>query len=194
MPKIVSEREKDLIYEDIYEGTINLIMKKGLKEITVDDIIKATKMAKGSFYKYYPSKEECLYDVILKYERKLLERMKPIFSEQLPKREKYKKVLQEVYLADDSLILYVKPEDIWVLIRKLPAEYIKKNQAKANFNFEYILKLFGLNRKKINMEVLDHLISSLHYIASRGGNTPERKVALELLVNSIVEYLINDKN
>ena len=194
MPKIVSRSEKDLIYEDIYEGTINLITKKGLKGITVDDIIKATKMAKGSFYKYYPSKEECLYDVILKYERKLLEKMKPIFSEQLTKREKYKKILKEVYLADDSLVLYVKPEDIWVLIRKLPAEYTKKNQTKAIFNFEYILQMFGINRKKIKMEVLDYLVSSLHYIASRGGNTTERKIALDLLVNSIVEYLINGEN
>ena len=148
-------------------------------------------MAKGSFYKYYPSKEVCLYEVIRRYERELFGRIKPVFSEPLPKREMFKKVFKEIYLADDSLILCVKPEDVKVLLRKLPAEYVGKEQTKAKLNFEYILQLFGLDRNKISMGVLDHLICSMHFVASQDGKTSEKKAALELLVNTVAEYLIN---
>jgi AcrR family transcriptional regulator len=197
MPKIISEHEKDMIYEAIYQSTIKLISKKGLKGITVDNITNDVKMAKGSFYKYHKSKEECLYYVITRYEQELLEKMKPVIAEPLSKKGIFKKVLQEIYLADDSLFLYIKPEDIKVLLRKLPAEYADELQTKSKLNFEYILQLFGLDRTKISMGVLNNLISSIHFIASQDNETPERKVALELLVNTVVEYLItgiNDKS
>ena len=194
MPKVVSDREKDMIYEAIYQSTVKLIPKKRLNGITVEDIINSVNMAKGSFYKYYQSKNICLYDVITRCERELFDKIKPVFSEPLSKREMFKKVFKEIYLGDESLVLYVKPEEIKVLMRKLPAQYAGKGQAKAKLNFEYILQLFGLDRNIISMGVLDHLICSMHFIASQDGETAERKVALELLVNAVVEYLISGIN
>ena len=69
MPKIISNREKEMILDAIYQSTIKLIKEKGLRSVTVDEITQNVNIAKGSFYKYYLTKEECLYQVIKRSER-----------------------------------------------------------------------------------------------------------------------------
>ena len=52
MPKIVSEKERKLIQEAIYEKTVRLIKDKGIRAVTVEDIVTAVGIGKGSFYTY----------------------------------------------------------------------------------------------------------------------------------------------
>lgn len=68
MPKIISEAEKQLTQDSIYEAGIALIRKKGMKHVTVDDIVNAVGIGKGSFYSYYPSIEELLYNIMKRAE------------------------------------------------------------------------------------------------------------------------------
>jgi|GEM_PF-6613484 len=54
MPKIVTEEEKNQLREAMYRETIRLIKIKGMKKITVEDIIHAVGIAKGTFYRIFP--------------------------------------------------------------------------------------------------------------------------------------------
>lgn len=50
-----------------------LFSSSGLKKTTVDDLVKAAGIAKGSFYKFYPSKEMLYMEIIESEERTLRE-------------------------------------------------------------------------------------------------------------------------
>jgi len=191
MPKIVTEHEKQMIQEAIYKNTINLIQKKGLKGVTVDNITATANMAKGSFYSYYPSKEECLYDVIRKCESEMFNKIEHVLSEQMPKKEQIVKLIHEIYLAEDSLVLYIKPKDLETLLRKLPPEYAERENKKSENYFERTLQLFEMDRKQVNRGVLSYLMDSLHFIASKRDEGMECQQALELIINTIAEYMAN---
>ncbi|MEL3909010.1 MAG: TetR/AcrR family transcriptional regulator [Treponemataceae bacterium] len=54
------ERKKEII-----EAAIKVFNKKGYKNCTMSDLIKASGLSFGGFYYYYGSKEEILYDIMI---------------------------------------------------------------------------------------------------------------------------------
>ena len=68
MPRKLTSEEIEAQKDFMYERTVKLIARKDIDSITLDDILDEVQMAKGSFYKYYPSKEIFLYEVIKKNE------------------------------------------------------------------------------------------------------------------------------
>lgn len=66
MPKF-SDTEYETIKTLIFDRGKELFIQYGLKKTSIDEIVQACDIAKGSFYKFYNSKEE-LYFQILKTE------------------------------------------------------------------------------------------------------------------------------
>lgn len=58
MPKTFSEQERSIIKKSMYSITSVLIRKKGLRQVTVEDVTKEANIAKGSFYSFY---NRCLF-------------------------------------------------------------------------------------------------------------------------------------
>lgn len=191
MPKIVTEHEKDMVREAMFTQGIELIRKKGVKRITVDDITIATQIGKGSFYSYYNSKEELLYSIIKKSESRMFERVEAVLSENANLNERLVKVLKEIYLAADSIVLYVSPSDIELLLRKLPAEVADREASKSNNYFSRTLSLCGIDESRCEMDVLAYLMNALHFVGSTDMSFGERgrEKALDLLVHAIADYM-----
>lgn len=191
MPKIVTEREKNLVREAMFTKGIELIRKKGVKRITVEDITNATHIGKGSFYSYYNSKEELLYSIIKKSESRMFERVEVVLSEHISLKERLVKALKEIYLAADSIVLYVSPSDIELLLRKLPAEATDREAIKSNDYFSRTLSLCGIDESRCEMDVLAYLMNALHFIGSTDMSFGERgrDKALDILVHSIADYM-----
>lgn len=191
MPKIVTEHEKDMVREAMFTQGIELIRKKGVKRITVEDITSATHIGKGSFYSYYNSKEELLYSIIKKSESRMFERVEAVLSENANLNERLVKVLKEIYLAADSIVLYVSPSDIELLLRKLPAEVADREASKSNNYFSRTLSLCGIDESRCEMDVLAYLMNALHFVGSTDMTFGERgrEKALDLLVHAIADYM-----
>ncbi|MBN3524408.1 TetR/AcrR family transcriptional regulator [Paenibacillus apiarius] len=191
MPKIVTEHEKEMVREAMYTKGIELIRKKGVKRVTVEDITIATNIGKGSFYSYYNSKEELLYTIIKKNEQSMFERVEALLSEEIHVKEKIVRALKEIYLATDSIVLYVSPSDIEYLLRKLPEEAADWETVKSNDYFSRTLSLCGIDDSECEMDVLAYLMNALHYIGSTEMPFGDRgkKKALDILVHSIADYM-----
>ncbi|WP_339291631.1 TetR/AcrR family transcriptional regulator [Paenibacillus sp. FSL W8-0187] len=191
MPKIVTEHEKDMVREAMFTQGIELIRKKGVKRITVEDITSATHIGKGSFYSYYNSKEELLYSIIKKSESRMFERVEALLSENANLNERLVKVLKEIYLAADSIVLYVSPSDIELLLRKLPAEVADREASKSNNYFSRTLSLCGIDESRCEMDVLAYLMNALHFVGSTDMSFGERgrEKALDFLVHAIADYM-----
>lgn len=63
MPKTYSEDEKNHIVAQLKKEANLLMLEKGVKKTTVDELAKRVGIPKGTFYLFYPSKEMLLYDV-----------------------------------------------------------------------------------------------------------------------------------
>jgi AcrR family transcriptional regulator len=61
MPKVVDVDKKR---EDIAKKCVDLVLEKGFANITVSQVASHAKVAKGSIYNYFNSKEDIIYEII----------------------------------------------------------------------------------------------------------------------------------
>ncbi|MCM3634066.1 TetR/AcrR family transcriptional regulator [Paenibacillus camelliae] len=189
MPKIISEHERAKTKNAIFENTKKLICtNNGIKNITVDDIAKSVGMGKGSFYSYYNSKEECLYDVIKKWETALFEQFETIMKTEMMQREKITMFIRERYLSEDSISRYVSPTDMDILLRKLPSEFSEAENEKSKKNMEETMKMFNINI--VQMEVLGALLDCVGNLNNNTSISIQGKTeAIDRLIIAIVDYI-----
>lgn len=191
MPKVISEQEKMQIKNAMYVKGIELIRKKGMKRVTVDDIAAAVQIAKGSFYAYYSSKEEFLYRTIKHNEQALLDRILELEASSYNFKEKIIYALHALYLAPDSLALYVQASDLEYLMRKLPDSIHNMEQEKSQNNFQRTMIALGIEDTQCDYSVIANLMDGLHFVASNSNSYSERgrEQALNILVEAIADYL-----
>ncbi|KKE79806.1 TetR/AcrR family transcriptional regulator [Bacilli bacterium] len=78
----------------ITEVSIKLFEKKGFSATSIQDIVDAIGVTKGTFYYYYSSKEQLLMDIHYDYITNLLERQKQIVdNSHLSQREKITEII-----------------------------------------------------------------------------------------------------
>ena len=73
---------------EIKQKSILLFEEKGFSETSIQDIVEALGVTKGTFYYYFTSKEQLLMDIHLGYIDDLLESQEKIRQKQLSNREK----------------------------------------------------------------------------------------------------------
>lgn len=193
MPKIVTEAEKQRVKELMFYSAIDLIKSKGLRKITVEDLTRESGISKGSFYMYYKSREELLYEVLKRSESDMFNSMILLKNDKCTKEEKIKKALHDIYLAKGSLILYITPGDYKSLLKRLPGEIYEKEKQKSDNYFELAMNLFEIDPKSLNMSVLAQLMDSLIFVANNNSNNyaDGRERALEIIINSIADYIVS---
>lgn len=196
MPKQVTDAEKNRIKDLMYLKGIELIKTKGLKKVTVEDISKACGIGKGSFYLYYNSKEKLLYDILKRCEKSLFERIENQRESVESLKERFKMAIREIYLAPDSLVLYVSPTDLENLLYKLPEEVFEVEKAKSQDYFARALALFEIDQVSCDIQVLAQLMDALCFLATNNNNyyADGIPVALEVLISAIAGYATGEDN
>jgi len=188
-PKIISEYERSRSRQAIINHTKKLISRKrGIKNITVDDIIRSVGIGKGSFYSYFPSKEACIYEVIEQAYKTDLAHFKAIMDEELSLQEKVEKFLWEVFLAEDGIDRYMSANDFEMILRKLPSEYSMQDGSATEAVIIGMMDLLDLDR--IQLESLAAFLDCISYVATQ---TDISKVAkdetLGVLIHAVAEYV-----
>ncbi|WP_227934923.1 TetR/AcrR family transcriptional regulator [Alkalihalobacillus deserti] len=74
--------------EKIIEVSIDLFGKNGFTETSIQDIVEALGVTKGTFYYYYKSKEELLMEIHLRYIDELLQHQEEIFNKKMNSEQK----------------------------------------------------------------------------------------------------------
>lgn len=192
MPKIVSEHEREQTKKAIIKSVKQLIQtKKGIRNIIVDDIIKSVGVGKSTFYSYFNSKEECIYEVIERSQIELSNQYETIMSTNQPRKEKIIKFLRDVYLSEDSISNFISSNDMANLLRKLPPEYNERAEKISNNIVTIAMRL--LNLSMVQTETITVLLDCIDRVVTYTGISKQAKEeALNTLILSITEYV--DKN
>ena len=201
MPKAWSKQEKEIIKKTIINESKKLFEKYGLQKTTVDEIVRAARISKGSFYLFYGSKEELYFDVLETVEGEFREKMfENAFKTEKNKRKSFKAFLNQMIDLLITMPLYkeINSTNYELLLQKLPDETLKKHiesdQEDISKYFSYWMEQGWM--RKVDMEALNGLLLSLIYIVIHrddfeGTNFEATK---ELWIDALASYLITDKN
>lgn len=191
MPKIISNKKKELARIRIRKKTERLIEQIGFKNVTITKICDEVPIGKGTFYYYYNSKEVLLYEIIKEKEENLMKQMLDYCNHDISIEEKVIKTLTEVYIGKSSIVNTITTEEIEKIIAKLPPESIYNKELSGKNFFESSMKLLGINPLNVNMGILGELLDGINFMASRPCKHGEeaKREALQILIKGLAAYI-----
>jgi len=75
MPKTLSDSERAYIKERLKTETEKCLASYGIRKTTIDELVKRVGIPKGTFYLFYESKEQLLYEVIMEFDKNAQEQL-----------------------------------------------------------------------------------------------------------------------
>ena len=139
MPKAFSEAERDRIRSKLIAAGKRLINKVGIRLLVVDDIAREAGISKGSFYSFYPSREEFILSVFESWEteyRGLL--IREVTEGEGTARERIERFFLGTFeiLEREPGLARLGMKEIQTILARLPPERIAAHQAADTRVFE----------------------------------------------------------
>ena len=75
MPKTLTENERTYIKLRLKTETEKSLATYGIRKTTIDELVKRVGIPKGTFYLFYESKEQLLFEVIMDFDREAQEKL-----------------------------------------------------------------------------------------------------------------------
>lgn len=193
MPKIVTDYEHEQTRKAIIKHTHQLIIeKKGIKNITVDDIIRSVGIGKSTFYSIYKSKEICFCDVIEKSMSDNMAKTKLLRAEKMTSEERTTRFFNEIYLCKESIAHYISPIEMEVLFRRLPPEYSEKVEMYERSEASWMVEELGYDESEA--EAAGLLLGCVDMVAAKHtASTQAKEEALRSLIQMMVNFFKQNK-
>ncbi len=197
MPKF-SDTEKEKIRESLLIHGRELFSRYGLRKTSVDDITKAVKIAKGSFYSFYKTKEELFLDIFTQVNQEMQTEIFKAFSEsnKKPNTRLFDTLqMQYRYLDQTPIFQILMDEDeMEYLFRKYPQAGPQLQSFFADENyipFVEELKKNGLLKKKLKTSFIVGLLKAVFLLHRQKSNfTPNQfKQVFDTYLSLIVDFV-----
>ncbi|MEA0553345.1 TetR/AcrR family transcriptional regulator [Lysinibacillus irui] len=133
MPKF-TENEKEQIRQDLFVKGREIFIKYGLAKTSIDEIIRECGIAKGTFYKFFSSKEELYFEILINEVEVRETVLNELFRENLSSRELLNSFFHFSFDSVDKnpfLQSAFQNDEHEKLTRKLPAQMSEFNQNNA---------------------------------------------------------------
>ncbi|WP_245596034.1 TetR/AcrR family transcriptional regulator [Paenibacillus taiwanensis] len=132
-----------------------LFIKYGLKKTSIDEIVNACGIAKGSFYTFFNSKEE-LYYAIMKQEEAFKDAMiqEMINSDRNPQELLHDLFTKSFDMLESNPFLQrvIRKEEYELLIRKVPKEMLESHSESDNESGAELIAKWKSNRLLVDEE------------------------------------------
>ncbi|MDD8026549.1 MAG: TetR/AcrR family transcriptional regulator [Acidobacteriota bacterium] len=132
MPRAFSEKERNRIRDRLIAAGRRLINKGGVRFLVVDDVAREARISKGSFYAFFPSREDFILTVFESWEREhrgaLIEMVTTGRGTPREKLERFFIGAFEIIDREPGLAR-LGFQDIQAIIERLPPERIVGHQA-----------------------------------------------------------------
>ena len=144
----------------IIDKAWELFAKNGYEETKVEDITKDLGISKGSFYTYFATKEELLYEILGKIKKEIIENLENINVDQTPEKvlEDYVKAKMNhaVKILNNMKLRVVEK---YLIDPKLRILFQELQEKSTNFiKINIVEKFNSKNGNKYNADVISEFI------------------------------------
>lgn len=144
----------------IIDKAWELFAKNGYEETKVEDITKDLGISKGSFYTYFATKEELLYEVLGKIKKEVIENLENINVDQTPE-----KVLEDYVKAKMNHAVKIlnnmklRAVEKYLIDSKLRIFFQELQEKSTNFiKINIVEKFNSKNGNKYNTDIISEFI------------------------------------
>lgn len=127
MATAFNDNEKEFIREKLKEVAHDCLLQYGVRKTTIDQIVQLTGIAKGSFYKFYDTKEILFFTVLEEYQQSIIDELiNKLKEEKDIGVDKFTELIYELYqkVSNSFIMNIIKNNEFEYLMRKLPKNVI----------------------------------------------------------------------
>lgn len=155
----------------IIDKAWELFAKNGYEETKIEDIARELGVSKGSFYTYFETKDELLYEILGKIKKKIVEALETINTNQKPE-----KILEDY--------VKIKMNSAVEILNNMRLDSLQKNIC----NPKLICFFEEIREKSIDFIK----INIVEKFNEKNGNKYEAKIISEFILISIEEFLYDE--
>lgn len=187
MPKIFSEEDCIIIKKKLLEIGLEKLKGKRYKMISLEEVTAQAGIAKGTFYRFFDSKEAYFYEIMHWIKENNRKKLQELFLDGCPARQSVEQYLVQRYCEEQTVYDYFTPEEIRRIIRKLP----DGDTANDSLEFAQTLLSHAENEKQVKSEVVVNMLNVLGMAATNKEMlcSEEYKTTISLLVKTLTDYI-----
>lgn len=196
MPKAYSEKESKYIQDKLMQVAADCMGKYGIRKTTVDNMVKLANIPKGTFYLFWDSKEELLYNVFLKAQREIHEFLLKKIGENTVTAEYLTELMLSVMLSDRYTFIFniFRTKEYEIFLQKLPENILNENdQNDLNFLEEIIKRINHMSSDSIQYYVKALQLAFVNDYGSECENIETYKNVLKIVLKGIFLQLLEEK-
>ncbi len=178
MPRSFSEREEDQIRENLRKDGRKLFAAKGVLKTTVEEIAKSAAIAKGSFYKFYPSKEMLFFELLEDAQNAI---RAPLLDQKRSSRQKtrahFERLIHTLFrqICDDPLIRFMGDRrDLLAISRKVPPKILLAHQQGDQAFLRALIREWNTKAKSPQRDVVAARMTLLMLVSLKRDFVGER--------------------
>ena len=193
MPKF-SEQGKERIRQCLLEEGERLFTTYGLKKVTIDDIVKAVKIAKASFYRFYEGKEYLFLDIAQRKQKEIFEILEGVLRESESKsdHERVKMVFfaMSELMGRYSLLTNIDSETVEIIARKVSPERLAEYSAQG-LDAVKTIEEHGI-KFRYDTQVVSQLFHTLYqgWISLQAQPAEMQKQVIDIMLDGIIEQIL----
>ena len=195
MPKIFDNETREDIRGQMLDNGYSLIKRFGLKKTTIEDVTRSSGVAKGTFYNFFKTKEEFIYQIVV-YKRKLIrERNMEMIAANggIVDRRLMRSLLYFIISGDYNLLTYLSRDDIAMLAARWPKEYMdnaSNDEKMFSWIFDKVVRKSADCDWKVFMNLYKIAILGLSEIDQLNAEVLDETVAQ--VVESMLDYVFEE--
>ena len=196
MPRAFNERERNLIKERIRKAAASLMIRNGVRHTTIDAIVKSAMIPKGTFYLFYATKEELLFEVLEneheKMEKSILEQISKVNPSTINPDSATELIYSFYKMVDEHpLLATISREDVTLISQRLPEERISKH-LEEDRNMSAKLMRFLPLKDGITVETVSSSLHAIYFTMLHLKETADDKSEelLKLIIRGIMIQIL----
>ena len=195
MPKRLTDEERTTIRTRLKEEAELSLSRYGLKGTTVDALVEAVRIPKGTFYLLYPSKELLCYEVLMDFHATIQKRLTTQLAQNpgTITEKTLVSLLMELFLSVDGSFLahLIQRKELEVLMRKLPEEVIALHEKEDELSFETLLAHLPLTCTDQQIQLFSASLRAVFLTMLHKDESGEQRMGevLQILLSGVVHEL-----
>ncbi|MGG5371206.1 TetR/AcrR family transcriptional regulator [Enterococcus sp. AZ196] len=153
MPRELTPEEKRHNKQILLDKGRALVYQYGIKKISVDDVAASAGVAKGSFYHYFSSKDDFIYEIVYQIHRELFgglrhiaERIKPLTSSE--RRQTIKAFSDQFFSSKDMTFFVNEQQEVHNFLFRYSKEKMTELEAFEIQNYRDFFAILGIEGKQ----------------------------------------------
>lgn len=191
-PRALSEEQRDRQRLRIMQKGRELVMAHGFRKISVDEIIRASGLAKGTFYLYFVSKEAFLGALVMTFLEDFFGKAEQMIRktprEDLPTQLGI--FIRHLFALPESVFFFKNHDDLEEIVGAMTGAQVDSVKQLEAENYEKLLTLAGIDTCKVKPGVVHNLLHAMYMTMSEGLMVRESmEETFSVMLDCLIRYI-----